>query len=79
MSNEIVQVVNNPAKIQILDKALQLFGEKGFDGATIRGIAESAGVNHALINYHFVLIGNIVFVNYIRTVSSKLLFDKKWQ
>jgi TetR/AcrR family transcriptional regulator len=53
MSSETIQVVNNPAKVQILDKALQLFGEKGFDGTTIREIAESAGVNHALINYHF--------------------------
>jgi AcrR family transcriptional regulator len=53
MSDETHQLVNHTAKIQILDKALWLFGEKGFDGATIREIAESAGVNHALINYHF--------------------------
>jgi AcrR family transcriptional regulator len=38
---------------QILRAALQAFAEKGFDGATTRDIAKSAGVNHGLIQYYF--------------------------
>lgn len=46
-------MVSPSAKDQILDEALVLFAEKGFDGASTREIAESASVNHALIKYHF--------------------------
>src|SRR6478672_9840116 len=38
---------------QILAKAELLFAEKGFDGATVRDIAEAAGVNLAMISYYF--------------------------
>ncbi len=38
---------------QILAAARTLFGERGFDGATMRGIAAAAGVDVALISYHF--------------------------
>ena len=38
---------------RILDAADLLFGERGFDGATTREIAERSGVNKALIHYHF--------------------------
>jgi len=37
----------------ILDAAEAVFADSGFDGATTRGIAEAAGVNPALIHYHF--------------------------
>jgi AcrR family transcriptional regulator len=40
-------------KVKILEHALLLFSEKGFDGASTRDIAIAAGVNHALIKYHF--------------------------
>ena len=33
--------------IQILDKAEELFAEKGYDGTTVRDIAKSADVNLA--------------------------------
>jgi hypothetical protein len=33
------------ARARIRDAALRLFGEQGFDQATIRGIAEAAGVS----------------------------------
>ena len=33
--------------------ALQVFGRYGFDGASTRAIAKAAGVNLALIGYHF--------------------------
>lgn len=38
---------------QLLDAAEAVFAERGFTGATTRAIAELAGVNSALIHYHF--------------------------
>ncbi len=38
---------------QILYKAEELFASHGFDGATVRDIAEAAGVNLAMISYYF--------------------------
>jgi AcrR family transcriptional regulator len=37
----------------ILIVAEELFGEKGFDGTSVRDIANSAGVNLAMISYYF--------------------------
>ena len=41
------------ARQQILEAADALFGELGFDATTTRLIQERAGVNKALIHYHF--------------------------
>ena len=41
------------ARDDILDAADALFGDLGFDATTTRQIAESCGVNKALIHYHF--------------------------
>jgi AcrR family transcriptional regulator len=38
---------------KLLRAATALFAEKGFDGATVKEIAEQAGVNISLISYHF--------------------------
>ena len=38
---------------RIVEEALQLFSRHGFDGVGIREIAESVGVQHGLIKYHF--------------------------
>ncbi len=38
---------------RILDAALDLFGERGLGGATVRDIASRARVNVAAISYHF--------------------------
>src|SRR3979490_1424213 len=38
---------------EILVAARRLFGEKGYQGATIRGIAAEAGVNPALVHHFF--------------------------
>ena len=37
----------------ILQAALEIFSEQGFEGASTREIAAKAGVHHALIKYHF--------------------------
>jgi AcrR family transcriptional regulator len=41
------------ARARIRDAALWHFGEHGFDRATIRGIAETAGVSSGLVRHHF--------------------------
>lgn len=38
---------------KILQAALELFAERGFEGASVREIATHAGINHGLIKYHF--------------------------
>lgn len=38
---------------RILQAALDVFAERGFDGASTRQIATRAGVNHGLITYYF--------------------------
>jgi TetR/AcrR family transcriptional regulator len=41
------------ARVEILRAADELFGEIGFEATTTREIAQSCGVNKALIHYHF--------------------------
>jgi AcrR family transcriptional regulator len=41
------------ARARIRDAAMQHFGEYGYDGATIRGIAATAGVSPGLLRHHF--------------------------
>lgn len=40
-------------RARIVAAALKLFGEKGFDGASTREIAASAGVNAPALQYYF--------------------------
>src|ERR687885_1583788 len=40
-------------KDAILDAARELFGARGYDGTTIRGIATQAGVDPALVHHFF--------------------------
>ena len=37
----------------MLDTAEALFSQKGFDGTSVRDIAEAAGINTAMISYYF--------------------------
>jgi TetR/AcrR family transcriptional regulator, regulator of cefoperazone and chloramphenicol sensitivity len=41
------------SRARIRDSALEQFALHGFDGATIRGIAEAAGVSPGLVQHHF--------------------------
>jgi AcrR family transcriptional regulator len=41
------------ARARIRDAALMQFAERGFAGATIKGIAEQAGVSPGLVQHHF--------------------------
>ncbi|WP_301922077.1 TetR/AcrR family transcriptional regulator [Ferruginibacter sp.] len=40
-------------QIQIIETAERLFSEKGFDGTSVRDIADEAGINVAMISYYF--------------------------
>lgn len=40
-------------KMRILQAAKQLFARQGYEGTTVRQICEIAGVNIALVSYHF--------------------------
>ena len=43
----------NDKQVQIIETAEKLFADKGFDGASVRDIADEAGVNVAMISYYF--------------------------
>jgi AcrR family transcriptional regulator len=40
-------------RLLLLKAAIRIFAEKGFEGASIREIADAAGVNSSLISFHF--------------------------
>jgi AcrR family transcriptional regulator len=40
-------------QVQLLDTAEKLFSRTGFDGTSVRDIAEAAGINTAMISYYF--------------------------
>ena len=40
-------------QIQIMETAERLFAERGFDGTSVRDIADEAGINVAMISYYF--------------------------
>src|SRR5437868_14231470 len=54
-----VQAVASPegdfgeTKTRILDAAFRRLAQEGYAALSMREIARDAGVNHALINYHF--------------------------
>ena len=43
----------NEKQLQIIETAERLFARKGFDGTSVRDIAEEAGINVAMISYYF--------------------------
>ena len=40
-------------QIKIIESAEKLFAAKGFDGTSVRDIAEAAGINLAMVSYYF--------------------------
>jgi TetR/AcrR family transcriptional regulator, regulator of cefoperazone and chloramphenicol sensitivity len=53
MVTERAELSADGARSRILDAALDLFGERGLTGTTVRDIAARAKVNVAAISYHF--------------------------
>ena len=47
------KTAGRPAKERILDAAEQLFAQRGFYGVSLRDITQAAGVDVALVSYHF--------------------------
>jgi len=45
--------LSNETEQKILDSAVQIFLEKGKDGAKMQEIAEKAGINKALLHYYY--------------------------
>jgi len=43
----------NDKQIQIIETAESLFAERGFDGTSVRDIADEANINIAMISYYF--------------------------
>ncbi len=43
----------NEKQLQLIETAERLFSKKGFDGTSVRDIAEEAGINVAMISYYF--------------------------
>ncbi|GAK54528.1 transcriptional regulator, TetR family [Candidatus Moduliflexus flocculans] len=52
MSNELIESGSGTTEERILDAAMQVFAEVGFDGARVDEIARRANANKAAIYYH---------------------------
>ncbi|MEU8691379.1 TetR family transcriptional regulator [Streptomyces sp. NPDC048665] len=62
-------------RIRILTAALQLFAAKGYSGTTMRGIAQQAEVDPALIHYFFADKGGLFQAAVSSRIDLSALFD----
>lgn len=70
MENEL-----NDKQLQIMEKALEVFAEKGFDSASVRDIAQRADVNVAMISYYFgskEKLLEAIFMNHTGSMRGKI-------
>ena len=49
----VTKMVYNDKQIQIIETAEELFADRGYDGTSVRDIADVAGINVAMISYYF--------------------------
>ena len=49
----VISMVYNDKQIQIIETAEELFADRGYDGTSVRDIADEAGVIVAMISYYF--------------------------
>jgi len=70
------------ARNRIVEAALTIFAQRGFDGATTRGIAKEAGVSSALIHHHFKdkeslwnLVGQRISEEFVEAITSSMSPD----
>jgi AcrR family transcriptional regulator len=47
------ETILNKKTAPVTRTAESLFSQKGFDGTSVRDIAEAAGINTAMISYYF--------------------------
>ena len=52
-ATDLKQINMTDKKEHIINKAIELFAEKGFEGSSIRDLAAKAEVNVAMVNYYF--------------------------
>ncbi|UKT65999.1 TetR/AcrR family transcriptional regulator [Pedobacter mucosus] len=71
----MVQKEQNKTKISLLKNAEFLFANFGYEGTTIRTIAEKSGTNSAMINYYFGSKENLyhaLFENHLDSIVNKI-------
>jgi len=65
----------NEKQIQIMNKALEVFAEKGFESSSVRDVALHAEVNVAMISYYFgskEKLLEAIFMNHSGNMKSKI-------
>jgi len=71
----VVETELNDKQLQIMDKALEVFAEKGFDSSSVRDIAQRAEVNVAMISYYFgskEKLLEAIFLNHTNNMKHKI-------
>lgn len=71
--------MSEDVKARILAAAKRLFAQKGFTATSIRQICEEAGVNVALVSYHFggkEKLLEAVYANFFPDLSQYKVFDE---